>query len=109
MAIRVQQLGWISACCLVLSLSLGCGASEYSPQAEFEDSVGAKAELASLPGPENISDEMATRASRIAGRKIVFTGAISLVVENYSKLESDLTRPFWPMRRSLPIRLNQVR
>ena len=91
MAIRVQQLGWISACCLVLSLSLGCGASEYSPQAEFEDSVGAKAELASLPGPENISDEMATRASRIAGRKIVFTGAISLVVENYSKLESDLT------------------
>ena len=34
---------------------------------------------------------MATRASRIAGRKIVFTASVSLVVENYSKLESDLS------------------
>lgn len=90
-AIRVQQFVWVSLCVVSICLTLGCSSGAHVSQQEFESNVGVDADLESLPTPENISDEMATRASRIAGRKIVFTASVSLVVENYSKLETELT------------------
>lgn len=91
MTIRVQQFGLFSLCVMSVCLMLGCASGEYASQQDYESEIAANADIAELPSPKEISDDMATRASRIAGRKIVFTASVSLVVENYSKLESDLT------------------